>query len=183
MEVPGCDATLASSSLHRQAVDRPEVTLIHPTTPEQLALVREIFREYADSLDIDLDFQGFDAELAQLPGEYTAPRGDLVLAIVEGVVAGCCALRAMDDVDYVNACEMKRLYVRKAFRSFGLGRMLVDHTLTTASSLGYDHVLLDTLDSMEAARALYADFGFEEIPPYYHNPVDGTHYLKADIRL
>ena len=164
-------------------MDRPEITLIHPTSPEELALTREIFLEYAGSLDIDLVFQDFDAELATLPGEYAAPRGDLVLAVVEGSVAGCCALRPIDDVDYANACEMKRLYVRKAFRGFGLGRQLVDYILTHAAQLGYDCILLDTLDSMESARALYADFGFEEIPPYYHNPIAGTHYLKADIRL
>lgn len=176
-------ATLPFPSLRTQAVDRPEITLIHPTSPEELAATREIFVEYAGTLDVDLDFQGFEEELAELPGEYAAPRGNLVLALVEGTVAGCCALRAIDDVDYANACEMKRLYVRKAFRGFGLGRQLVDHTLTTAAQLGYDCILLDTLDSMESARALYADFGFEEIPPYYHNPIAGTHYLKAEIRL
>ncbi len=178
-----CGATLDFSLLPAQAVDRPEITLLHPTTPEELAATREIFQEYADSLNIDLAFQGFDEELNDLPGEYAAPRGDLVLALVEGAVAGCCALRPIDDVDYANACEMKRLYVRKAFRGFGLGRQLVDHTLASAAQLGYDCILLDTLDSMESARALYADFGFEEIPPYYHNPIAGTHYLKAEIRL
>ena len=176
-------ATLPIPSLRTPAVDRPEITLIHPTNPEELEAAREIFVEYAGSLDVDLDFQGFEEELAELPGEYAAPRGHLVLALVEGAVAGCCALRPIDDVDYANACEMKRLYVRKAFRGFGLGRQLVDHTLTTAAQLGYDCILLDTLDSMESARALYADFGFEEIPPYYHNPIAGTHYLKADIHL
>ena len=176
-------ATLNPSSLHSLVVDRPEITLTHPTSPEDLALVREIFQEYAASLDIDLDFQGFEDELADLPGDYAEPRGHLVLAMVEGAVAGCCALRPIDDVDYANACEMKRLFVRKAFRGFGLGRLLVDHTLATAAQLGYDCVLLDTLDSMESARALYGDFGFEEIPPYYHNPIAGTHYLKAEIRL
>ena len=176
-------ATLLPSSLCRPVVDRPDITLVYPASPEALALTREIFQEYADSLDVNLDFQGFDAELAALPGEYAEPRGDLVLAMVEGAVAGCCALRPLDDVDYANACEMKRLYVRKAFRGCALARQLVDHTLTTAARLGYDCILLDTLDSMESARALYADFGFEEIPPYYHNPVLGTHYLKADTRL
>ena len=179
----GQGATLAFPSLRTLAVDRPEITLIHPTTPEELAATRAIFLEYAGTLNIDLDFQGFDDELADLPGEYAEPRGDLVLALVGGAVAGCCALRPIDDVDYANACEMKRLYVRKAFRGFGLGRQLVDHTLQSAAQLGYDCILLDTLDSMESARALYADFGFEEIPPYYHNPIAGTHYLKAEIRL
>ena len=181
--LPGVFATLNPSSLRSPVVDRPEITLIHPSSPEDLALVREIFQEYAASLNIDLDFQGFADELATLPGDYAEPRGHLVLAIVEGAVAGCCALRPIDDVDYANACEMKRLYVRKAFRGFGLGRLLVDHTLTIAAQLGYDCILLDTLDSMESARALYADFGFEEIPPYYHNPIAGTHYLKAEIHL
>ncbi len=164
-------------------MDRPEITLIHPDSPETLALTREIFQEYANSLDVNLDFQGFEGELADLPGDYVAPRGDLVLALVEGALAGCCALRPIDDVDYANACEIKRLFVRKAFRGFGLGRSLVEHIMAQAAQLGYDHVLLDTLDSMESARALYSDFGFEEIPPYYHNPIAGTHYLKADIRL
>ena len=143
--------------------------------------VRAIFQEYADSLDVDLEFQNFADELAHLPGEYSAPRGLLLLAEVDGSIAGCCALRPLDSVDYANACEMKRLYVRKAFRGFGLGRLLVDATLGAAARLGYDCILLDTLDSMESARALYADAGFEEIPPYYHNPIVGTHYLKADI--
>ncbi|MFZ2295881.1 MAG: GNAT family N-acetyltransferase, partial [Polaromonas sp.] len=95
--------------------------------------------------------------------------------------AGCCALRALDSVDYPNAAEMKRLYVRKAFRRFGLGRQLVEAVLDAARMAGYHCVLLDTLDDMESARALYADLGFADIPPYYHNPVPGAHYLKVDL--
>jgi len=144
-------------------------------------VVREIFREYAATLDVDLSFQNFEDELAGLPGEYAAPRGQLLLAEVEGSIAGCCALRPLDAADYPNACEMKRLYVRKAFRGFGLGRQLAEATLDAARQAGYACVLLDTLDGMEAARALYAELGFEEIPPYYHNPVAGSHYLKAEI--
>ena len=144
-------------------------------------VVREIFREYAATLDVDLSFQNFEDELAGLPGEYAAPRGQLLLAEVEGSIAGCCALRPLDAADYPNACEMKRLYVRKAFRGFGLGRQLAEATLDAARQAGYACVLLDTLDDMEAARALYAELGFEEIPPYYHNPVAGSHYLKAEI--
>lgn len=143
--------------------------------------VRSIFQEYADSLDVDLEFQGFSVELAELPGEYAEPRGVLLLAEVDGSVAGCCALRPLDNVDYANACEMKRLYVRKAFRGFGLGRHLAEAILDAARRAGYTCILLDTLDGMEAARALYADLGFTEIPPYYHNPVAGAHYLKAEI--
>ena len=96
-------------------------------------------------------------------------------------MAGCCALRPLDNCDYANAAEMRRLFVRKAFRGFGLGRQLAEAMLDVARQAGYDHVLLDTLDDMESARALYVDLGFEEIPPYYHNPIAGAHYLKADI--
>lgn len=143
--------------------------------------VRDIFREYADTLGVDLYFQDFESELAQLPGDYGAPRGALLLAEVEGAVAGCCALRPLDTADYPNASEMKRLYVRKAFRGFGLGRELAAAMLDRALQAGYACVLLDTLDDMESARALYTDLGFEEIPPYYHNPIPGAHYLKVDI--
>ena len=104
-----------------------------------------------------------------------------MLALVDGEVAGCCGLRALDSVDYPNAAEMKRLYVRKAFRRFGLGRQLAEAMLDTARMAGYHSVLLDTLDDMESARGLYAELGFLDIPPYYHNPVSGAHYLKVDL--
>ena len=104
-----------------------------------------------------------------------------MLAYVDGSLAGCCALRPLDTADYTNAAEMKRLYVRKAFRGFGLGQQLAEATLDAARRAGYACVLLDTLDEMESARALYANLGFEEIPPYYHNPLPGSHYFKVDI--
>jgi putative acetyltransferase len=157
------------------------IELITPDSPHWLAETARIFREYAQSLSIDLGFQGFEQELAQLPGDYAPPRGALLLALVDQVVAGCCALRPLDSSDYANASEMKRLYVRSAFRGFGLGRELASHTLDLARQAGYGHVLLDTLDDMEAARSLYMDLGFEEIPPYYHNPIAGAHYLKVDL--
>jgi len=137
--------------------------------------------EYAKQLGIDLCFQNFEAELADLPGEYGAPGGVLLLALVDGEIAGCCGLRALDSADYPNSAEMKRLYVRKAFRRFGLGRQLAEAALDAARVAGYDSVLLDTLDDMESARALYAELGFADIPPYYPNPIPGAHYLKADI--
>lgn len=146
-----------------------------------MQLVREIFRDYAASLSLALDFQDFDHELDNLPGEYAPPRGALVLAMVDGALAGCCALRPLDSCDYTNAAEMKRLYVRPAFRGFGLGRQLAEAILDEARRAGYGCVLLDTLDDMEAARALYVDLGFEEIPPYYHNPHAGAHYLKVNL--
>ncbi len=143
--------------------------------------VRGIFQEYAAQLGVDLCFQGFEEELAGLPGDYAAPRGTLVLARVEGELAGCCALRPIDNVDHANAAEMKRLYVRQAFRRFGLGRQLAEAVLDFARTEGYGCVLLDTLSDMEAARALYADLGFVEIDPYYHNPLPGSHYLKVEL--
>jgi GNAT superfamily N-acetyltransferase len=155
--------------------------IISPDSPDLLAQVALIFNEYAQSLSIDLGFQGFAQELATLPGDYAAPRGALLLAMVDGVVAGCCALRPLDASDYANASEMKRLYVRNAFRGFGLGIELASRTLDLARQAGYSHVLLDTLDEMESARSLYLDLGFVEIPPYYHNPIAGAHYLKVDL--
>ncbi|HWP13494.1 MAG TPA: GNAT family N-acetyltransferase [Ramlibacter sp.] len=159
----------------------PQLCLIEPSTPSELDAIRDLFQEYAQGLGVDLCFQQFDEELAGLPGDYAAPRGALLLATVDGEAAGCCALRPLDTADYPNAAEMKRLYVRKAFRGFGLGRQLAEAALDAARQGGYECVLLDTLDDMEAARALYGDLGFEEIPPYYHNPIPGAHYLKAEL--
>ncbi|WP_394788859.1 GNAT family N-acetyltransferase [Rhodoferax sp.] len=162
-------------------MNTPLIELVSPTQVEELDATRAIFQEYAEHLGVDLCFQAFDQELAGLPGEYAAPRGTLLLALVDGALAGCCALRPLDNVDYANASEMKRLFVRKPFRGFGLGRQLAEAALDAARAAGYGCVLLDTLDDMEAARALYEELGFTDIPPYYHNPIAGAHYLKADI--
>lgn len=159
----------------------PTVQLLQPATATDLLDRRTLFHEYASSLNVDLCFQGFDEELANLPGEYADPRGALLLAWVDGAPAGCVALRPLDSSDYTNSAEMKRLYVRKAFRGLGIGRQLTEAILEAAHNAGYACVLLDTLDEMESARALYEDLGFEEIPPYYHNPHAGAHYLKVDI--
>lgn len=160
---------------------RPFIEFITPASIEELAATRQIFIEYAGQLGIDLCFQNFDAEVADLPGEYSAPAGALLLALVDGELAGCCGLRPLDSVDYSNAAEMKRLYVRKAFRRFGLGRQLAEAVLDAARIAGYRNALLDTLDDMESARALYTERGFAEIPPYYHNPIPGAHYLKVEL--
>ena len=165
----------------RSAPRLPSINIITPVKPEEIAQTRLIFREYADQLGIDLCFQNFESELAALPGEYAAPQGVLLLATVDGAVSGCCALRPIFTVDYSNAAEMKRLYVRKSYRCHGLGRQLAEATLDAARLAGYRSVLLDTLDDMESARALYTDLGFAEIPPYYHNPIAGAHYLKVDL--
>ena len=161
--------------------DSPVIEMFTPATPGLLEATRQILREYAAQLGVDLCFQNFDAELADLPGEYAVPRGALLLATVDGDVAACGALRPLTDVDYPNACEMKRLYVRPAFRRFGIGRLLAQALMDRGLQAGYSTLLLDTLDDMEAARGLYASLGFEEIAPYYFNPIPGAHYLKASL--
>lgn len=192
-----------SSSLSRPLplADAPLVALVTPYDAVELDATRSLFREYASALGIDLCFQNFDEELLALPGDYAGPRGALLLALVDvdaahprpetpnlfrangalAHVAGCCALRPLDSADHVNAAEMKRLFVRQGFRGLGLGRQLAEAMLDAARSAGYGCVLLDTLDDMESARALYEEIGFVEVPPYYHNPIPGAHYLKADL--
>jgi len=153
--------------------------LVVPDSAAAFEATREIFREYADSLAVDLCFQGFEAELAALPGEYAEPEGALLLAFADEQLAGCVAMRRLVNVDHANACEMKRLFVRRAFRRFGLGRVLVQALMDRARAAGYSAMLLDTLDEMETARELYASLGFVEVAPYYYNPIPGAHYLLA----
>lgn len=159
----------------------PDIRLQAPDSPALLDATRALFREYAQALGIDLCFQNFEAELAALPGDYAEPQGGLLLAFVDDQLAGCGAFRPLADVDYANACEMKRLYVRRAFRRFGLGRLLAQALIDGATQAGYSTMLLDTLDDMESARSLYETLGFEEVPPYYFNPIPGAHYLKVDL--
>ena len=161
---------------------RPHVRIVRATGGAQIEQARTLFVEYAEALGIDLGFQDFEAELQSLPGAYAPPHGTLLLALVEDDLAGCCALRPLEGTAYTNAAELKRLYVRTMYRGFGLGRQLAERVLEAASHIGYANVLLDTLDDMEAARTLYEDLGFREIPPYYANPLPGTHYLRTELR-
>ncbi|MFG6489701.1 GNAT family N-acetyltransferase [Roseateles sp. BYS78W] len=159
----------------------PDIQLITPESPEDWQEARLVLRDYANSLDVDLCFQGFEEELAGLPGAYARPGGLMLLALVDGAVAGSGAFRPLPDADYPNACEMKRLFVRPAFRRFGLGRILAQQLMDRATEAGYSSMLLDTLDDMEAARGLYESLGFVEVPPFYFNPIPGAHYLKAEL--
>jgi ribosomal protein S18 acetylase RimI-like enzyme len=159
----------------------PRIEIAAPQTAQQLEATRALMREYGASLGVDLCFQNFEAELAGLPGDYAEPAGALLLALVDGEPAGCVAMRPLPESDHVNACEMKRLYVRRALRKFGLGRLLAQQLMDMATQAGHSCMLLDTLDDMEAARGLYASLGFVEIPPYYFNPIPGAHYLKVEL--
>jgi putative acetyltransferase len=151
---------------------------VQAQSPEEIEIARELFREYAAGLNIDLCFQNFDQEVNGLPGNYAPPAGRLLLAIEDEQVAGCIALRRYDDGD----CEMKRLYVRPEFRGQGLGKKLVTTLIDAARQIGYRRMLLDTLPGkMDEAIALYRSRGFHEIAPYYHNPVAGA--LFMELRL
>jgi putative acetyltransferase len=139
-----------------------------------LAAARELFDEYAASLDISLSFQGFDEELASLPGTYAPPQGRLLLAWRGKVSVGCVALRPLEP----GVCEMKRLYVRPAYRTGGVGRLLVERVIHEATTAGYRRMRLDSLPAMETALQLYRRFGFREIAPYTSNPVKGAVFLE-----
>lgn len=158
------------------------VEVLPAQSPAQWGAAARIVAEYVTGLGVDLSFQAIDAELAELSRHYAAPGGVLLLAWVDGELAGCGALKPLPDADYPNACEMRRLYVRPSFRQLGLGRLLAQALMDHGLRAGYSCMLLDTLDEMEAARGLYDSLGFEEIPPFYFNPLPGAHYLKVDLR-
>lgn len=141
-------------------------------------LARDLFREYQSSLGIDLCFQEFDKELAELPGEYSPPDGRLILGYWASDLAGCVALRKIDDA----TCEMKRLYVRPAFRGKKIGRTLAEIIIGEARRMGYARMRLDSLPSMKEAIALYRSLGFRVIGPYRYNPIEGSMFMELDLK-
>ncbi|HEX6182666.1 MAG TPA: GNAT family N-acetyltransferase [Pyrinomonadaceae bacterium] len=145
---------------------------------EQVAEARVLFEEYERATGVDLCFQNFAQELASLPGEYAPPTGRLILAYADEEPAGCVALRRLEE----GVCEMKRLYVRPAFRGTGLGRKLAETVINEATGIGYAKMRLDTLPQMGTAIAMYRTLGFREIEPYRFNPVGGSLYMELSLR-
>ena len=145
--------------------------------PHDRALVETLFREYVDSLDADISFQDVASELAGLPGKYARPEGVVLIAWLGDEAAGCVALRPLEP----GTCEMKRLYVRPAFRGHAIGRSLAEALIEHARAMRYRIMVLDTLASMGAALTLYRALGFKRIRPYYDNPLPGATYLGLEL--
>lgn len=154
------------------------IEIIQAETPAQIEEVRRLFREYEAWLGVDLCFQNFENELANLPDKYAKSDGRLFLITAKNQTAGCIALRKIAD----GVCEMKRLYVREKFRGLGLGKMLIEKLIEEAQITGYKKMWLDTLpDKMPSAVKLYKFYGFCEIPPYYDSPHRETLFMELDL--
>lgn len=154
------------------------IKIFSATSPAHIAIIRSLFIEYQQWLNFSLCFQGFDKELAELPGSYAEPKGRLYFAECNGKIAGCIALRPMNEE---GVCEMKRLFVREEFRGKKIGRILAEKILADAKAIGYHTMRLDTLQRMEAARALYKKLGFNIIPAYYNNPMNEVVYMELKL--
>jgi ribosomal protein S18 acetylase RimI-like enzyme len=151
--------------------------ILEAESDENLEQIRTLFGEYAGTLDFGLDFQNFDKELANLPDDYTRPAGCLLLAFHKGQLAGCVGLRKLSD----GICEMKRLYVKEQFRGLGIGRALTEAVVKEAQKIGYNYMRLDTVPSMEVARALYSSLGFKQTTPYRYNPIEGAVFMELRL--
>jgi putative acetyltransferase len=155
-----------------------EIKILSATTPDQIETIRSLFVEYQQWLNFSLCFQGFDEELASLPGKYSPLNGRLYLAESDGIIVGCIALRPMNEE---GICEMKRLFVREEYRGKGIGRILTEKIIADAKEIGYSAIRLDTLQRMETARSLYSKLGFTVIPAYYNNPMDEVVYMELKL--
>lgn len=151
--------------------------ILQAQTADDIETVRALFREYERFLEVDLCFQGFAEELATLPGRYAPPQGRLLLAWAGEQAAGCVALRPLEN----GVCEMKRLFIRSAYRGQGLGLMLAQRIIHEAIAVGYTVMRLDTLDTLERAMRIYENLGFQRCAPYYANPLPGVVYWQRAL--
>jgi len=156
------------------------IEIVEATSTQDLDHIRSLFREYIASLGVNLAFQDVDEELAGLPGKYAAPGGVLLLAKDGDELLGCGALRPFGQPEK-RLCEMKRLYIRPGARGLGLGQHLAEELIERAAALRYSTMLLDTLDSLPSAIRLYETLGFEQVEPYYDNPLPGVSYWMLDL--
>jgi len=154
------------------------IHITEATTPAAIETARRLFTAYAAGLPVSLDFQGFDAELAGLPGKYAPPGGIILLAFAGGQPAGCVAVRALEPT---GICEMKRLHVLPEYRKFHFGRSLAQAAIAWGRSTGYRAMRLDTLPAMTTAIALYENLGFHDIAPYCANPHPGTRFMELAL--
>jgi len=153
------------------------ITIIERYEEQYILDIKDIFREYREDLGLDLDFQDFEKELDDIPGEYSPPEGAILLAEEESKTVGCVALRKIDD----KTCEMKRMYVKPGYRGQGLGRKLASSIIDKAREKGYEKMKLDTLTTLKEANVLYRSLGFEECEPYRYNPLEDALYMELEL--
>lgn len=154
------------------------IKIVQVETAEQIEEARKLFREYEAWLGLKLCFQNFDEEVAALPGKYALPEGRLFLALADKQLAGCIALRKLEE----GVCEMKRLFVKEDFRGMGLGKLLIEKLIAEARLSGYNKMRLDTYPpKMAKAVKIYQSYGFREVPSYYHNPYGETLFMELDL--
>jgi putative acetyltransferase len=169
---------LVNARINSSRIGISQITISQTESPSEIAKVRELFVEYAESLGFSLCFQNFDRELAGLPGDYTPSQGRLLLALCGSEPAGCVALHSLEP----GIGEIKRLYVRPQFRGSGIGKMLTNTVISEAKSIGYKKVRLDTVEpKMKNAVGLYRALGFREIEPYRPNPIEGAMYMELEL--
>jgi ribosomal protein S18 acetylase RimI-like enzyme len=158
-------------------ISKQQIEYIHAEGNDLMEEARQLFIEYARSLNVDLSFQNFAEELEELPKRYGPPDGLIIIAYVDGKSAGCAALHRLSE----EICEMKRLYVREDFRDLGIGKKLIAVILAEAVKLNYRFIRLDTLPTMGKAQSLYESFGFYDVDPYVYNPIPGTRFLERKL--
>ena len=153
------------------------VTVVQVNKGDELLCVQALFEEYAASLNFDLWFQGFNEELANLPGNYAPPEGRLLLALHSVEPAGCVALQKLEE----GTCEMKRLYVKPRFRGLGIGITLAETIISEARKIGYKRMCLDTVVSMREAQLIYQSMGSKDVEPYRYNPICDTRFMELTL--